>query len=117
MCTFDDYVKCVVFLVVKLLQENVTALVTAMRCPQRRMVSAMTETFKIPHLSVDLDHCPSLTSEKFTLHLTLENNKEASVLMDLAKATGRKYIQIKFGNRVGKKDLFNSVCPHYACIF
>lgn len=92
----------IVFAANKVLEENVTALVTALMCPQRRIVSAMTETFGTPHLSVDLEPCPSLTSEKFTINLTLENTNVATVLVDIVEATERKNVHLKFGNRVGK---------------
>ncbi|XP_064602878.1 glutamate receptor-like [Liolophura sinensis] len=60
------------------------------------MVSAMTE-----------DPCPSLTAEKFTLRLIPENNNVPAVLVDLVKAAGRKYIYLKFGNRVAGTTEYN----------
>lgn len=74
------------------LNKETRALISALRCPQRRTVTAIAETFQVPHLSVDLDLCPPYSAEKFTIRLTPKFDNIVSLLVDITRAAGCKEV-------------------------
>lgn len=70
------------------LNSGVKAVVSALKCPQRKLVSAMSETFQIPHLSVDLDPGPFFTPGEFTVHLSPKVNRAVRPMADIIHAIG-----------------------------
>lgn len=90
-----------------MLNADVQALVTVLKCVQRKVVSSMAEEFHIPHLSVDIDPCPSRTPEEFTIHLTQEYNNIDVVLFDIMQAIGQYYITIDLNHKFGNPSFYN----------
>lgn len=85
-------------------KQGIGVLITALRCPQKRTVSAITEKFHIPHLAVDPSPCSSRTQGGFTLDLPRPQENLVTVLIDLIHSVAWKRIHLEFNRGFGRVE-------------